>query len=477
MLNKRLLSLVIMTLTLTAFGTQKAHASSLPQGTNLMINGNFEEYSGDFRPGPNHPWKTTAADNIVEIWDVYRQNYYRIYPTSGQRLCEINANGFAAMYQDLKLNPGETIKWSIDHRGRDGVDTMDILIGAPGKEAVQQIAQTGTSWKTYSGQYTVPAGQTTTRVMFKSVATYKNSKASGNLIDNVIVKLAAINEKNMELYVGDKGQIELGTLPKDVQINYKNSNNNIATVSSTGQVTGVTPGKTVVTVSAKSTTLNASEYLEYVDLGGARNELKFYFKPKAAHKNDKFRVVGSYPNLMDQSVNFARVDGDGVFWSNVFKTPSYQLDSYGRARGNNGGVYTLYVNVNGQDKVLYTGKDYDLLQIGPLYIPNENLPTEEIIQKVNVTVKEKEKPKPTLDIKTKDLKVTLNKTVKSEISYTPSNAAVTYECQDPSIISINTDGVIKGIKVGETTVKVTIKDEYGQTTEGTFKVTVNPIIN
>jgi len=74
--------------------------------------------------------------------------------------------------------------WSIWHRGRSGVDTARILIGAPGSEAeVATMTTDNTEWKQYTGSYVVPAGQTSTRLSFEAVSTASNNASVGNFID------------------------------------------------------------------------------------------------------------------------------------------------------------------------------------------------------------------------------------------------------------------------------------------------------
>jgi hypothetical protein len=46
-------------------------------------------------------------------------------------------------------------------------------------------AETGTGWRIYEGTYTVPAGQTTTRIAFRAL----DDGWGGNLLDNVTVTL------------------------------------------------------------------------------------------------------------------------------------------------------------------------------------------------------------------------------------------------------------------------------------------------
>ncbi|OTP26377.1 MucBP domain-containing protein, partial [Enterococcus mundtii] len=106
---------------------------------------------------------------------------------SGRQWAELNANVSGALYQDIPTTPGAVIYWQISHRGRKGTDTAAVKFGAPGSnlETIETM-KTGTEWQTYSGYYTIPEGQTTTRFQFEAVDTSTGEKSIGNLIDNVV---------------------------------------------------------------------------------------------------------------------------------------------------------------------------------------------------------------------------------------------------------------------------------------------------
>lgn len=118
------------------------------------------------------------------------------------------------IYQDIATTPGAQYSWTLKHASRNtGTDdSMQVLIGIPGKEAPQEayrrttngkgdktgnvgttITTHGTAqedgWESYSGIYTVPAGQTVTRFTFKSVkdsnAQGESYTSEGNEIDDI----------------------------------------------------------------------------------------------------------------------------------------------------------------------------------------------------------------------------------------------------------------------------------------------------
>lgn len=119
------------------------------------------------------------------------------------------------IYQDIATQPGAVYTWRLDHAARNEgtADSMQVMIGAPGRETPQEatrvasnnptdkvgetgktIATHGTGqndgWSTYEGVYVVPEGQTVTRFTFRAVTGSEGSASGaagseGNLIDNV----------------------------------------------------------------------------------------------------------------------------------------------------------------------------------------------------------------------------------------------------------------------------------------------------
>ena len=141
-------------------------------------NGNLKIYHQDDVPF----WGTTATDNGIEIWgNDNTLSSPHADAHSGIQFAEINAFEVAAIYQDVNLAPGITVQWSIAHRGRDGVESATVAIGAPGNlTVVETMSTNNTNWIIYSGTYEVPSGEITTRFQFESL----NSGSTGNFLDS-----------------------------------------------------------------------------------------------------------------------------------------------------------------------------------------------------------------------------------------------------------------------------------------------------
>ena len=193
------------------------------------------------------PWGTNwSANKYIEIADASSTVYghsnefnqpndpsaeYNIAAASdGTQFAELNCQSYGALYQDVMTVPGTTLNWSADHAGRDGTDTMALIIAPEdaAKEIVKSLeiadktsvngiknalngsikvngqtepiskyiisadltAKPG-NWTTHSGEYTVPPGQYISRFFFVAVATASKDDdgqpdlTKGNMLDRV----------------------------------------------------------------------------------------------------------------------------------------------------------------------------------------------------------------------------------------------------------------------------------------------------
>lgn len=151
---------------------------------------------------------TAGADTV----EVQRRNHTP-YPTNaGNVWGEIAAAKQGKyIYQDIATTPGVVYRWSLKHASRnaDQDDSMQVMIGEPGKTVAQQATRTtsngsdktgsvgttitthGTAqdgkWETYTGDYL--ATSTTTRFTFRSVRDSNGQgldfTAEGNCVDDL----------------------------------------------------------------------------------------------------------------------------------------------------------------------------------------------------------------------------------------------------------------------------------------------------
>ena len=157
-------------------------------------------------------WRSNDDTAGVDTVEVQRRNHTP-YPTNaGNVWGEIAAAKRGKyIYQDIATTPGVVYKWSLKHASRnaDQDDSMQVMIGMPGAEAVQEATRTtsngtdkvgeksttitthGTAqdgrWETYTGTYI--ATSTTTRFTFRSVRDSNGQgldfTAEGNCVDDL----------------------------------------------------------------------------------------------------------------------------------------------------------------------------------------------------------------------------------------------------------------------------------------------------
>lgn len=262
-------------------------------------------------------WRSNDATAGVDTVEVQRRNHTP-YPTNaGNVWGEIAAAKRGKyIYQDIATTPGVVYKWSLKHASRNAGqdDSMQVMIGEPGKTVAQQATRTtsngsdktgsvgttitthGTAqdgkWETYTGDYL--ATSTVTRFTFRSVRDSNGQglefTAEGNCVDDL-------------------------SFDKAYKLSYdKNSSDATGSVPSNqyGKENTVQPAKSKTTGTVKTV---ADENVRYGSLA-----------------NGDF----SYPSFSDIQENEQETDADlrtflksddGTLWDNMSAT---DLSKYGK---------------------------------------------------------------------------------------------------------------------------------------------------
>lgn len=170
-------------------------------------------------------WKTTGSDQQVEIVNENGSTHDDDYKNSqgaqnGKQYAELNCQAAGALYQDVLTVPGTSLNWQLYHRGRNGYDTMYLVIAPTdavddittqtqlneligkieGNQSGYQesdgyylleITDNNNSWHRYASgsdgrpAYEVPSAQYMTRFFFVAGNTASGNNTVGNLLDNV----------------------------------------------------------------------------------------------------------------------------------------------------------------------------------------------------------------------------------------------------------------------------------------------------
>ena len=148
-LPKRLLSLVLtlcMVLSLVpmsalAEGDPSSDPNDPNTADNAIVNGSFEQPAQETMLAPQldaqivDGWSTTATNDKIEFGvNIGRSSAPQLWGTDrsipdGNQFAELNANEVSTLYQNVSTVGGHIYEWGLSHRGREGKDTMALIIG------------------------------------------------------------------------------------------------------------------------------------------------------------------------------------------------------------------------------------------------------------------------------------------------------------------------------------------------------------
>lgn len=140
------------------YRTMGAKASEYAAEERRLQNGGFEDdqnwtssyvqITEDKVPG----WNTTAFQGKIELFKENTGVYIKevkLTPSEGEIAAELNADEESTLYQNVKTTPSSVYEWGLDHGGRNGTDTMALVIGPkqdvnpskPSKDGRDQLMQ------------------------------------------------------------------------------------------------------------------------------------------------------------------------------------------------------------------------------------------------------------------------------------------------------------------------------------------------
>ena len=129
-------------------------------------------------------WKTTATQ--IEFWN----NYEGVTAFSGNQFVELNASSASTLYQDFTATLNSSATISFAHRGRSGVDVMEVEIGPVGGPYTNlgEFSDGNTAWGFYTINYTFPpTGTTNYTIRFICVSSSGGNNSFGNFLDAISI--------------------------------------------------------------------------------------------------------------------------------------------------------------------------------------------------------------------------------------------------------------------------------------------------
>lgn len=143
-LPKRLLSLVLTLCMVLSLVPMSALATGDPssdpdRADNAIVNGSFEQPGRTDKNAPQLDdvpgWSTTATGHLIEFGvNTQTNSAPQLSGTDksipdGNQFAELNADEVSTLYQNVSTVGGHIYEWGLSHRGREGKDTMALIIG------------------------------------------------------------------------------------------------------------------------------------------------------------------------------------------------------------------------------------------------------------------------------------------------------------------------------------------------------------
>ncbi|TNC08380.1 DUF4347 domain-containing protein, partial [Methylobacterium terricola] len=186
-----------------------------------FVNGSFEDSTittntYEIVPESSVPgWKTSATDHKIEIW---RSGYNGVPAYQGNLFAEINANEVATLYQTFDARAGSTVSFDFAHRGRSGVDTMEVKVTDLGADGIADTADDrtlfdkmysdgNTAWGAYSETIGGATSGNTLRFEFRSISAAGGSQSIGNFIDGIRIQQGFRTESAVDVTVAPVADI------------------------------------------------------------------------------------------------------------------------------------------------------------------------------------------------------------------------------------------------------------------------------
>ena len=168
-------------------GSTESLSSCATIGENQLKNPNFEAsrcesefYFCQLPAADTGGWQTTSEAQVIEVW---MDGHRGVPAVEGSQFVELDANMADTLWQDVELPPDQLMYWSFLHRGRLGLEDVELQLGPPDAPTLERtFSSPPDAWYQYSGLYRTAADETLTRFALVS----RSGKAEGNLVDSIV---------------------------------------------------------------------------------------------------------------------------------------------------------------------------------------------------------------------------------------------------------------------------------------------------
>ncbi len=112
---------------------------------------------------------TVSTDIINDNVELWNSGFLGVPYQSGNQFIELNADKETPVFFEICMFAGETLTWSLWHRGRNGIDQMFLNVtDANGVSLLSQsISTDNTAWVNYTGMITNSGPNGSVRFTFK----------------------------------------------------------------------------------------------------------------------------------------------------------------------------------------------------------------------------------------------------------------------------------------------------------------------
>lgn len=136
-------------------------------------------------------WNTTAFQGKIELFRNNTGTYIsgvQLTPTDGTYAAELNADEESTLYQVIKTSPSSVYQWGLDHGGRNGTDTMALIIGPKQPYAPSKPSKAGRDQLMQMVDWLIEKNQTSVKTkagLGEQITVYsKKFAAKGTFEDN-----------------------------------------------------------------------------------------------------------------------------------------------------------------------------------------------------------------------------------------------------------------------------------------------------